>query len=190
MMKTAITRFVSPRFASALVLTGIFILASSLRVAAQQPGSNAVRVQRQAMHKLAYLAGRWSGPVTIMRGPGQSMHFTQTENVQYKLGGLVLLVEGKSTTAGGKTVFSALATISFDNASHTYRIRAYNNGHYVDAKLSLLPHGFSWSFLAGPVRMVNTMHLTAKGEWKEVSEVAMGGAPPRPSVRMLLHRLS
>jgi hypothetical protein len=87
-------------------------------------------------------------------------------------------------------VFSALSTISFDTAARTYHIRAYNNGHYVDAKLSLLPHGFSWSFPAGPVRMLNTMHLTAKGEWNEVSEVVMGGAPPRPSVEMLLRHVS
>jgi hypothetical protein len=82
-----------------------------------------------------------------------------------------------------------LATISFDDATRTYRIRAYNNGHYVDTELSVLADGFSWSFLAGPVRIVNTMHLTAKGEWQEVTEVNVGNAPPRRSVEMVLQHL-
>lgn len=189
-MKTAFNRIPSLRLISVVCLAGAFVFSLSVVAAAQQQGSNSVAIQREAMHKLAFLAGRWSGPVTIMQGPGQSMHFKQSEDVQYKLGGLVLLIEGKSTTPSGKAVFSALATVSFDTATRTYHIRAYNNGHYVDAKLSLLPQGFSWSFPAGRVRVVNSMHLTAKGEWKEGSEVVTEGAPPRPSVEMLLRHVS
>lgn len=188
-MRTAFPSFPSPRFISGMCLAGAFILSLSLPDAAQQPVSNSADIQREAMHKLAFLAGRWSGPVTIMRGPGESLHLTQSEDVQYKLDGLVLLLEGKSTSADGKAEFSALATISFDDATRTYRIRAYNNGHYVDTELSVLADGFSWSFLAGPVRIVNTMHLTAKGEWQEVTEANMGNAPPRRSVEMVLQHL-
>lgn len=97
--------------------------------------------------------------------------------MQYKLGGLVLLEEGKSMNADGKAVSSTLATISFDTVARTYLIRVYYNGHYVDAKLSLLPHGFWWGFPEGSVRVVNTMQLTAKGEWKEATEVVVGGGP-------------
>jgi hypothetical protein len=49
--------------------------------------------------------------------------------------------------------------------------------------------GFSWSFTSGPAHVVNTMHLAAKGEWNEVSEVTFGGNPPFKSVDMLLQRL-
>jgi len=189
-MKNAFNRFPSFRLISGACLAGALIFSLCVAAAAQQPGSNSVQIQREAMHKLDFLAGRWSGPVTIQRGPGQPLRLTQSENVQYKLGGLVLLVEGKSTNGAGKAEFSALATISYDDATSAYHIRAYNNGHYVDSKLSLLPRGFSWSFPAGPVRIVNTMHLTAKGEWQEVSDVVMGGAAPRRSVRMLLRHQS
>ncbi len=185
-MKTVFNRFPSLRLISGACLAGAFVVSLSIVAAAKQPGSNSVPIQLEAMHKLDFLAGRWSGPVTIMRGPGQPLRLMQSEDVQYKLGGLVLLVEGKSTNAAGKVEFSALATISYDDATGAYHIRAYNGGHYVDSKLSLLSQGFSWSFPAGPVHIVNTMHLTAKGEWQEVSQVVMEGAPPRPSVRMLL----
>jgi hypothetical protein len=138
------------------------------------------------MHKLAFLAGRWSGPITITRGPGEPLHLTQTENVEYKLDGLVMLVEGKSTGADGKVPFSALATIAYDDASKTYRFRAYHDGRYVDTGLTVLDNGFSWGFPAGPAHIENTMQLTPKGEWHETTTVTMGSGAPHPSVDMLL----
>src|SRR5215469_10620559 len=110
------------------------LISFALPLAAQQPGPDTVNVQREAMRKLSFLAGHWSGPVTIVRGPAEPLHLTQTEDVDYKLDGLVLLVQGKSTNADGKTQFRALATIAYDDASHTYRFRACNDGHYVDTE--------------------------------------------------------
>lgn len=150
------------------------------------PASNPVAAQREAMRKLSFLAGHWSGPASIHRGPGEPLHVTQTEDVQYKLDGLVLLIEGKSTDADGKVVFSALATVAYDDATHTYRFRAYNDGHYLDTELSVPENGFSWSFDSGPAHIVNTMHLTAKGVWNETTDVTFGGNPPFRSVEMLL----
>ncbi|HTV55830.1 MAG TPA: hypothetical protein VMI06_13080, partial [Terriglobia bacterium] len=46
-----------------------------------------------------------------------SYEINQESDVQYKLGGLVLLIEGKSTSADGKILFSALATIAHDDAA-------------------------------------------------------------------------
>ena len=142
--------------------------------------------QREAMHKLAFLVGRWSGPVTITRGPGEPLKLMQTENVAYKLDGLVLLIEGQSTGADGKAEFEALATVAYDDGSRTYRIRAYNGGHYVDTDLNVLPDGFSWSFDSGPAKIQNIMHLTADGAWQESTDVSFGSSPPRRSVDMLL----
>jgi hypothetical protein len=138
------------------------------------------------MQKLAFLAGRWSGPITVARGPGEPLHLTQTENIEYKLDGLVLVIEGKSTGADGKAQFEALATVSFDDATHVYHFRAYHDGHYVDTELTVLANGFSWGFQSGPAHVLNTMHLTAKNEWQEATDVAMGDAPAHRSVDMLL----
>jgi hypothetical protein len=138
------------------------------------------------MKKLAFLAGHWSGPVSISRGPGEPLKLTQAENVQYKLDGLVLLIEGQSTGADGKAQFQALATVAYDDATHSYRFRAYNDGHYIDAELFLQPEGFAWGFDAGPAKIQNTMHLTAKGEWQETTDVIFGSNPARRSVEMSL----
>ncbi len=187
-MKTAIPAFPIPFLLSTNLMAPVFMILFSHSLAAQRPVSNGIEVQREAMRKLLFLAGHWSGPVTIVGGPGGALHLTQTEDVEYKLGGLVLLIEGKSTSADGKVLFNALATIAYDDASHTYRFRAYNDGHYVDTELSLPANGFSWSFTTGPAHIVNTMHLTGKGEWDEVTEVTIGGNPPHRSMDMLLQR--
>jgi hypothetical protein len=186
-MKTAFPNFNLPPFLSTALLAAAFI-SISLSLAAQQPASNSADVQREAMRKLSFLAGHWSGPANIVRGPGEALHLTQTEDVEYKLDGLVLLVEGKGTGAVGKVQFGALATITYDDASQTYRFRAYHDGHYLDTELSVPANGFSWSFMAGPAHIVNTMHLTSKGEWEEVTEAIVGGNPPHRSVDMLLQR--
>jgi hypothetical protein len=165
------------------------MISVSLSLAAQQPASNSADAQREAMRKLSFLAGHWSGTVSVARGPGEPLHLAQTEDVEYKLDGLVLLIEGKSTGADGKVAFSALATISYDDASHTYHFRAYNDGHYLDTELSAPTNGFSWSFTAGTAHIVNAMHLTGKGEWDEVTEVTVGSNPPHRSVEMLLQHL-
>ena len=180
-MKNAISLF-----RPTTLLTAVFMLLFSLTLVAQQPASSSVEAQREAMRKVSFLSGHWSGPVTIVRGTGEPLHLTQTENVEYKLDGLVLLIEGRSTSASGKVMFSALATIAYDDASRSYRFRAYNDGHYLDTKLSVLDHGFSWGFTSGPAHIVNHMQLTAKGEWNEFTEVTVGSAAPHRSVEMLL----
>jgi hypothetical protein len=178
-----------PRFSKFAIRTSLsaaFLLGSSLPIDAQQPGMPNVDSQREAMKKLAFLVGHWSGPVSISRGPGEPLHLTQTENVQFKLDGLVLLVEGQSTGPDGKAQFQALATVAYDDASHTYRFRAYNDGHYIDTELTAQADGFAWGFNAGPARIQNTMHLTVKSEWQETTDVTFGSNPPHRSVDMLL----
>lgn len=164
------------------------ILLMSGPARAQQPPSHSVEAQREAMRKLEFLAGHWSGPVTIVRGPGEPLRLTQTETVQFKLDGLVLFIEGKSTGADGKAQFEALATIAYDEEAGKYRIRAYNDGHYLDTELTVQPDGFTWGFQSGPAHIVNTMRLTPQGQWQETTEVTMGNSPPRRSVDMLLDR--
>ncbi len=187
-MRTPFTSFSLPRFSVVRWFAAVLMISASLALAAQGPDENSVENQRAAMHRLAFLAGHWSGPVTVVRGPGEPLSLTQTENVEYKLDGLVMLLEGQSTGADGKPQFQALATIAYDDATHTYRFRAYHGGHYLDTKLNVFADGFSWGFAAGPAQVTNTMHLTAQGKWQETTEVAMGGNPPRPSVKMLLAR--
>jgi hypothetical protein len=91
--------------------------------------------------------------------------------------------------AMSKLGFLALATISYDDVTATYRFRAYNDGEYLDTKLSVSGQGFSWGYTAGPATITNTMRLTPAGAWSEQTTTRVGAAPPRTTVAMTLHRL-
>ncbi|HTD97430.1 MAG TPA: hypothetical protein VK627_10880 [Edaphobacter sp.] len=166
------------------LLLALLLGSTAVACAQQQPD---LADQRQAMQKLNFLVGKWTGDATVSHGPGEPIKIIQTEVVQYKLDGLVLLIEGTGRDEGGKAVFTALATVSYDDENFTYHFRAYNGGRYLDTELKVLPHGFTWAYNVGPAKITNAMHLTEKGEWAEVTEAAVGSAPPRKSVDMLLH---
>ena len=180
-MQSTLLRFVLQASLGAVIPFG-----ANFFLETPQPGMPNIDAQREAMTKLAFLSGHWSGRVSISRGPAESLKLTQTENVQYKLDGLVLLIEGESTDSDGRKQFQALATVAYDDASHAYRFRAYNGGHYIDTELTVQSNGFAWGFEAGPAKIQNAMHLTAKGEWQETTEVTLGTNPPHRSVEMVL----
>ncbi len=153
-----------------------------------QPQPN-VAAQRDAMKKLEFLVGKWSGEAAGVRGPGASFKVLQSEDVQYKLDGLVLLVEGTGRDPGsGNVLFRALATISYDDAASKYQFRAYNDGRYLDTELKVLEKGFEWGFQANPVTVKYTMRLNEKGEWVETGETTFAGAPPRKTLEMTLRK--
>jgi hypothetical protein len=166
-----------------LVICALFYI--SILLAQQQPD---VAAQRQAMKKLEFLVGHWAGSATVVRAPGEPLKLTQTEDVQFKLDGLVLLIEGTGHSVDGQAVYHALATISYDDAANAYHFRAYNDGRYLDTALAVTPNAFDWGFTSGPVKVNNAMKLSNDGDWLETTEVTMGSAPPRRTVEMKLRR--
>lgn len=150
-----------------------------------------VEAQREAMKKLDFLAGKWSGEARVQRGPGDTIELIQTEEAQYKLGGLVLLIEGTGRSkTDGKPVFRALATVSYDQAARAYRMRAYNDGRYLETELKLAERGrgFQWGFTFGPIKTSYVMTINDRGEWIETGDVTAGEQPPRKFVALRVAR--
>jgi hypothetical protein len=58
------------------------------------------------MKKLAFLIGKWSGDATSRRGQNETVKVKQTEEVQFKLDGLVLLIEGTGRDPNSGDVIS------------------------------------------------------------------------------------
>ena len=56
-MKAAISTFTLQRFLSPTLLAAAFMISFSFSLGAQQPVSNSVDAQREAMRKLSFLAG-------------------------------------------------------------------------------------------------------------------------------------
>jgi hypothetical protein len=148
-------------------------------LAADPPG----QANRDALKKLDYLAGKWKGEATIQMGPGRKETLTQTEDVEYRLGGTILVVEGigRGKLPGQDkegVVFNAFAVLSYDAAKKEYALKAYRaEGLSVDAYVKPAAKGFEWGFKE-PQRGFDiryTMKLTDKGEWNEVGEMSMDG---------------
>lgn len=169
-------------------IPGTILITALISVAYAQPQPPNVVVQRDAMKKLEFLAGKWQGAASVSRGPGEPIRITQSENVQFKLDGLVLLIEGEGRNAEGKPVFAALATVNYDDETHTYRFRAHNDGRFLDTELKVEQKGFSWGYTAGPLKVVNTMRVSESGEWIETTDSVYNNAPARRSVDMKLTR--
>jgi hypothetical protein len=167
------------------ILAAAVLATGSAAFAQAQPN---VALQREAMKRLAFLVGQWQGDATVTLGPGGPIRLRQTEHVQFKLDGLLLLIEGTGRDAAtGAVSFNALATISFDEATKTYRFRAHNDGRYLDTELVVGDRSFEWGYTAGPAKITNKMSLDADGRWVEFTEAVVNNSPP---MRMVEIRVS
>jgi hypothetical protein len=163
-----------------------FALASSVVVA--QPQRPNVMAQREAMKKLTFLVGTWTGEATTMR-PNQTIKVKQTEQVTYKLDGLVLLIEGTGCNPDtGDVIFRAFATVSYEEATNAYHFRAYNDGSYLDTELKVPTNGFEWGYKAGPAQIRFVMKLDDKGDWVETGDVIRDNNPAQRIFDMTVHK--
>jgi hypothetical protein len=163
-------------------------LAVSIRKMLHTPD---LEIQRTAMNRLAFLTGKWSGEASAARGPGQVIELIQTEEAQLKLNGLVLQIEGVGRTkADGKLALQALGLISFDDESGTYRMRAYNDGRWLESEVKLDPSGsaITWGFALGEYQTHSTLRLNEKGEWTELAELKIGERAPVKLMELTVRR--
>ena len=126
----------------------MFAIASLFAAAAAGQQAPDTAAQREAMQKLSFLVGKWEGDASVvtMKGPAK---VRQTELVQYKLDGLVMMVEGTGRNPEkGHIVFQAFATIAYDDAAKVYAFRSYNDGRYLDTELKVEGQGFGWGYQA------------------------------------------
>jgi hypothetical protein len=158
---------------------------------AQPPRVPDLEAQRAALKKLDFLVGKWSGEARILRGPGEPLELIQTEQAQYKLDGLILIIEGiGKIKADGKVALQALGIVSYEDERETYRMRAYNDGRYLetDLKLSENGKGMAWGFRLGDIKTNSMLSINEKGEWTELTEIAIGSEPARKFMELTVSR--
>lgn len=149
---------------------------------AQQPRVPDTESQRAAMKKLSFLVGKWSGEACILRGSGEPLELVQTEEAEYKLDGLVLMIEGIGRNkADGKVALQALGVVSYDDEAGAYHMRAYNDGRYLETELKLADNGkgITWGFVLGEIKTSSVLRIDETGQWTELTEIAIGSQPPR-----------
>lgn len=170
----------------------LLLLALPVIAGAQAPGSS----QRAEMKKLDWLTGQWRGEGWIQLGPGQRRTFKQTETVQGKLDGLIVVIDGlgKGKTPDGQqevVVHNAFAVVSYDNESKTFRFHAYRaDGFALDTEGKVSEKALVWGFRSpqgGDIRF--TIKLTEKDQWNEVGEYSQDGKTWNKFFEMTLQRV-
>jgi hypothetical protein len=134
------------------------------------------------MQKLAFLSGKWVGQAHLLRGPTEFVELVQTEEAQYKLDGLILVIEGVGRTASdGRPLLQAFGIISYDDDGGKYWLRAFNDGRFLETEVKLLEQGkgMSWGFALGEVRTKSVLRINECGEWIEVAEIFIGSQSPK-----------
>jgi len=135
------------------------------------------REAREAMKKLAWLAGQWRGTASITQGPGGAMQLQQSEDVRFKVFDTSLLIEGtgRELSADGRpgaVVFQALAVIHYDAASKSFAMRAITERGSVDPRIEVKDREIIWGFEVpgggGEVRY--HIRLDEQGRWIETGE--------------------
>jgi RNA polymerase sigma factor (sigma-70 family) len=167
--------------------------------ASPSPGQDlkAPAVQQEAMKKLNFLAGQWKGESWTEFVPGQRSASQGTETLQYKLGGLLLTIEGvhrlkTQDSEGGRVVHSAFTVVSYDEKAKRYRFQAYTDrGSYTEAEAKVGDGSLEWGFRIpqfGEARY--TIRLNEKGQWFEIGEVSQNGKDWRKFFEMTLDRVN
>ena len=145
------------------------------------------------MRKLSFLIGKWSGDASVLRSGGKFVDLSQTEEAQFKLDGLVLMIEGVGRTkVDGKLALQALGLISFDDESGTYRMRAFNDGRWLESEVRLADGGnaISWGCTLGEIQTNSVMSINDRGEWTELAELSIGARPPQKLMELTVRRTS
>jgi hypothetical protein len=150
-----------------------------------------LEAQRLAMKTLDFLVGSWLGEARMARGAGETVELIQTEKAGYKLDGLLLVIEGVgSAKSSGAPVLQAFGIISYDDDSQTYRMRAFNDGRFLETEIKLLEEGkgMTWGFALGEIKTKSVLRINERGEWTELHEIAIGAQPTRKLMELAVRR--
>ena len=159
----------------------------------ETPKTPNIEVQRAAMKQLEFLVGEWSGEASVLRGPGQFVDLAQTETAQFKLDGLLLVIEGVGRTkTDGRAALQALGLISFDDDARRYRMRAFNDGRWLETEVQLADgeDSISWGFELGEFKTRTVLRIDDKGEWTEFGQITIGDRPPQKMMELRVRRNS
>jgi hypothetical protein len=106
----------------------------------------------------------------------------RTEEAQYKLDGLILAIEGVGRAKSvGQLLLQAFGIVSYDDESGTYRMRAFNDGRFLETEVKLLEEGkgMTWGFELGETRTNSVLRINERGEWTELAEITIGSQSPK-----------
>jgi hypothetical protein len=156
-----------------IVLTGMF----TGKLLAQEMGD------KEKMKAFESWAGHWQGEGSIQMGPGEPRKSTVDERIEYKLDGMVVLIEGIGKAIDDATkketiVHHALAVLSYDKISSQYKFKTYlKDGRSTNAWINVTAeNNYQWGFDTpqGKIRYTIVMD-PVKRTWNEIGQFSADG---------------
>jgi hypothetical protein len=158
---------------------------------AQPARTPEVKAQREALQRLDFLIGSWQGTAQLLRGPGVVVDLDQTERAEYRLDGLVLLIEGVGRDrVTGTPLLQAFGLVTYDDERSTYRMRAFNDGRFLETDVALIESGLgmSWGFALDDISTHSVLRISDDGAWTERAELTIGCTPPKTLLNLSVRR--
>ncbi len=162
-----------------VVLLSAALITSASSVRAQSAPAAAAL---DAMKRFDSWVGSWRGAGWSVGATGMRTEFKLTETVARRVGGKVLLVEGRGAAATGNeqgtVTHDGVVLVYYDEATRRY----HWNGHEmasapVDTELTFVDGGFAWSIKAAERgTTVRFTILIDQERWHELGEVSVDGA--------------
>lgn len=130
---------------------------------------------KEEMKKLEPLTGQWKGTASYRMGPGEPQQVQQHEQIEFKLEGAVLQIEGLGK-AGDRIVHHALAIINFNTQENKFNFRSYlHDGRMTDAYFEVTAPGkYAWGFTVPQGKMRYTITISGN-TWTEIGEFSADG---------------
>lgn len=161
---------------------------------AQAP--NAAETIKQEMKKIAYLEGQWKGEAVMKRGNTPPVKVLQEENVQFKLNGTILLVEGvgRSIESQNTIAFNALGIISYNPYTKQFAMKSHTmEGNQTEAYFKVLEENhFEWGFETpqkAKIKYDIVLNPTSK-TWTEKGEYSQDGTTWYPFITLTLNKIN
>ena len=155
----------------------LFLLFSFAGVFAQEKANAAGQfqadLQKTEMLKLDKMIGKWTGEGWIQQGKNRD-EFTGTENVQKKLDGLALLVEGRFTAKNepARVIHETLAVLTYNPRTNIYDFNTFlangSNGKFI---LNTTETGYEWGLNFPGSKILYTITIK-NGMWNEVGKMS------------------
>lgn len=154
-------------------------------------------IHREKMKAFSSWVGDWKGEGAMQMGPGEPKKSTVVEKLEYRLGGTVLLIEGKGTapnpsTGNEEIVHHALAVLSYDAEANEYKFKSYlYDGRSTDAWFKIIADNkFQWGFSMPRGQMRYDIALEDDGRtWRETGEFSADGKAWHPVFKMNLTKM-
>lgn len=159
-----------------MILLLIFLVTAGSMIAQDKP-----QTPKQALEKIAFMAGKWKGSGWQIGQDRQKHTFQQTEDIYLTGAGEVMVIHGlgKSTDPGSgeeRVVHDAVAMLTYNAREEQYDFRSYvvgrGGGNYTGKITG--ENQFEWYLDTPNGKIRYTISLNDKGQWHEIGEIAMG----------------